>query len=200
MPEHIEESEWISRSKEGDDDAFTRLVEAYQVPVFNLCYRMLGDRIEAEDAAQETFLRAFQNLNRYDPNRRFATWLLSIASHHSIDRLRRRRFQVLSLEELLPRQEKPDSAPGPEASLVMHQTSEAVRGLLERLKPVDRSAIVLRYWYEMSYEEIAQTLSITIPSLKSRLHRARKELAQYWGVRGQMVLEPGGTADEASAL
>ena len=82
------ESEWLVRVMEGDDLAFTRLVEKYQRPVYNLCYRMLGNAGDAEDAAQEAFLRAYKSLNRYDQKRPFATWLLSIASHYCIDQPR----------------------------------------------------------------------------------------------------------------
>src|SRR4030067_2573477 len=99
------EQEWLQLALEGDDLAFTQLVEAFQGPVFNLCCRMLGDPVEAEDAAQESFLRAHQNLRRYDPDRKFATWLLSIASHYCIDRLRRRRLKLVPLEDLRRGQE-----------------------------------------------------------------------------------------------
>ena len=79
---------WIARAQKGSAEAFTHLVEAYQTPVYNLCSRMLGDAYEAEDAAQETFLRAYQNLKRYDDQRSFSTWLLSIAAHDLLCRLR----------------------------------------------------------------------------------------------------------------
>jgi len=79
------DQELITKALHGDDDAFSMLVETYQNPVYNLCYRMLGENTAAEDAAQETFWRAYQNLKFYDPQRSFATWLLSIAAHHCID-------------------------------------------------------------------------------------------------------------------
>src|SRR5258708_24687982 len=89
---------WVIQAQHGSDEAFTRLVEAYQVHVYNLCYRMLGEPEAAEDAAQETFLRAYQHLHRYDQTRPFGTWLLSIAAHYCIDRLRRRRFSMVSMD------------------------------------------------------------------------------------------------------
>ena len=91
--------EWVNQAKQGDQDAFTELVYLFTDPVYNLCYRMLGESGEAEDAAQETFLRIFINLNRYDTTRSFKTWLLSIASNHCIDRLRKRRMQLVSLDD-----------------------------------------------------------------------------------------------------
>src|SRR5512133_4258284 len=97
-------------------DAFSQLVEAYQRPVFNLCYRMLGDSQEAEDAAQETFWRAYQGMKKYDPSRPFATWLLSIAAHYCIDQQRKRRLQFTDIE-LLPDGALPDDEPGPEGQV-----------------------------------------------------------------------------------
>ncbi len=200
MPDRTQEQEWIGFAVQGDDDAFARLVEAYQSPVYNLCYRMLGDGPEAEDAAQESFLKAYQGLGSYDPNRSFTTWLLSIASHHCIDRLRKKRILALSLEDLLPSQEKPDSKPGPEAMIARSEIEESVRNVLYQLADKDRAAIVLRYWYEMSYEEISQTLSLTVSAVKSRLHRARREVAQQWMEQETSLLTTRGRHDEASAL
>ena len=89
------EVKWVREARTGDAAAFSKLVEAYQTPVYNLAYRMLGNAAEAEDAAQETFIRAYTRLNTYDPDRKFSSWLLAIASHYCIDVLRRRRIQTL---------------------------------------------------------------------------------------------------------
>jgi RNA polymerase sigma-70 factor (ECF subfamily) len=200
MVERANESEWIHRAKQGDDDAFAMLVEAYHVPVYNLCYRMLGNPSEAEDAAQETFLRAYKGLNRYDPDRRFATWLLSIASHHCIDRLRRRRFPIHSLDELLPWQQKADDAPGPETALTVKEDQETIRMMLDQLGEKERVMLILRYWYDLSYEEIAQSLSSSVSAVKSRLHRARRQLAEQWIMRTSVEVGKQGRCDEASAF
>ena len=160
----------------GDEDSFSRIVETYQRPVFNLCYRMLGQAQEAEDAAQETFWRAYQNLRRYDQQRSFVTWLLSIAAHYCIDQQRKRRFPTLALE-LMPEEDAPDPAPNPERVFAQLEEQGQLQKLLARLGPQDRAAIILRYWYEFSEEEIAKSLSLTVSAVKSRLHRARKELA-----------------------
>ena len=178
-----DELAWVIQAQQGDDDAFTCLVEAYQKPVYNLCYRMLGEPEAAEDAAQDTFLKAFQNLARYDRERPFATWLLSIAAHHCIDKLRRRRFSTFSIDDNNEEDqyEIPDrSAPDPETEAGKKQEREMLQGLLKSLDPTDRAAIVLRYWYDASEVEIAQTLNLTVPAVKSRLHRARRELAELW--------------------
>ena len=94
-----EEMAWVAQAQQGSDEAFTRLVEQYQTHVYNLCYRMLGEAEAAEDASQETFLRAYQHLHRYDRKRPFGTWLLSIAAHYCIDRLRRRKFSMTSVDQ-----------------------------------------------------------------------------------------------------
>lgn len=177
-----DELAWIIRAQQGDDEAFTYLVEAYQKPVYNLCYRMLGEPEAAEDAAQETFLKAYQNMLRFDSQRSFATWLLSIAAHHCIDRLRRRRFTSFSIDEDEEGQmEIPDrSAPDPETETAKRQERQRLHGLLQSLDPTDRAAIVMRYWHDASEVEIAQALKLTVPAVKSRLHRARRALADLW--------------------
>ena len=174
-----QEEEWIQQALKGDEAAYTSIVETYQRPVYNLCYRMLGDPIDAEDAAQETFWRAYQNLKRYDPARSFPTWLLSIAAHYCIDQQRKRRIPILSVD-LLPEEDAPDPAPNPEKVVGELEESSQMRRLLGKLGTQDRAAVILRYWYEFSEEEIARSLSLTVSAVKSRLHRARKELAQNW--------------------
>ncbi len=178
--------EWLAQALRGNAEAFTNLVDLYQRPVFNLCYRMLGDPDEAEDAAQETFLRAYNGLKRYDTQRSFSTWLLSIAAHYCIDQMRRRHFTLLSMDGL-PLLDPPDLALGPEASLNQREEQQRVRVLLDNLNPVDRAAVVMRYWYELSYEEIAESLKLTVSAVKSRLHRARLEMADYWAAQ---IIQP----------
>ena len=177
-----DEMAWVLQAQKGDDAAFTNLVETYQKPVYNLCYRMLGEPEAAEDAAQETFLKAYQNLARYDVERSFATWLLSIAAHHCIDRLRRKKFNSFSIDEDEEGQaELPDlSAPDPETETVRKQTREHLQGCLQSLDPTDRAANVMRYWQDSTEVEIAQALKLTVPAVKSRLHRARRALADLW--------------------
>ncbi|GAB4399509.1 MAG: sigma-70 family RNA polymerase sigma factor [Anaerolineales bacterium] len=179
-----EEKTWVAQAQQGDDEAFTKLVETYQTPVFNLCYRMLGEPELAEDAAQETFLRAYQHLHRYDQKRPFATWLLSIAAHYCIDRLRRRKFSMFSMDvedEDGNSFEIPDmDAPNPEREAITGQTNERVHAMLQDLDTTDRAAVIMRYWYDYSEKEIAESLNLTVSAVKSRLHRARKELAGLW--------------------
>ncbi len=177
---------WVEDALEGDQEAFAELVNTYQHAVYNLCYRMLGERTESEDAAQETFLRAYMNLQRYDPARSFKTWLLSIASNHCIDRLRRRRLTWLSLDEPLPSTiVLSSSEPEPEDAAIKDQRSQAIQALLSELSTEYRAAVILRYWYDYSYTEIADILDTTESAIKSRLFRARQTLADKLGPQVQ---------------
>jgi RNA polymerase sigma-70 factor (ECF subfamily) len=179
-----DELAWILQAQQGNDEAFTKLVEEHQTHVYNLCYRMLGEPEAAEDAAQETFLRAYQNLHRYDRTRSFATWLLSIGAHYCIDRLRRRKLSVFSMDE-----ENEDgtsfeirdaAAPEPEVESVKREDRDRLHILLKDLDDTDRAAIIMRYWYDYSEIEIANSLNLTVSAVKSRLHRARRALAGMW--------------------
>jgi RNA polymerase sigma-70 factor (ECF subfamily) len=175
------EQEWLRQAQNGDDDAFAALVELYQKPVYNLCYRMLGsDAQEAEDAAQETFWRAYQAIKRYDTRRSFVTWLLSIAAHYCIDQQRKKRLPVTEMDEVLEETAPDPYIPNPEHSAAQSETQRSMQQLLSTLPPQDRAVIVLRYWHELSEEEISRSLNMTTSAVKSRLHRARLKLAQQW--------------------
>jgi RNA polymerase sigma-70 factor (ECF subfamily) len=185
------DSLWVQRTLAGDPQAFGELVQRYERDVFNLAYRMLNDRGEAEDAAQEAFLRAYANLGRYDVTRSFKTWVLSITSNHCIDRLRRRRLTWLSLEEPLPPHPALTSdIPGPEEATLTNERNQLVQDMLAELSPDYRLAVVLRYWYELSYAEIAEMLDTTESAIKSRLFRARQLLADQLESHPIPALDP----------
>ena len=178
-----EEMALVLQAQQGSDEAFARLVEQYQTPVYNLCYRMLGEIESAEDAAQESFLRVYRNLARYDRQRPFATWLLSITAHYCIDCLRRRKFTLISIDAERDDDEHPmefpdASALNPEQETVRIEEQAMLQRVLQQLDATDRAAVILRYWYDFSEIEISQSLSLTVSAVKSRLHRARKELAR----------------------
>jgi RNA polymerase sigma-70 factor (ECF subfamily) len=179
-----DELAWVLQAQQGSDEAFTRLVEEYQTHVYNLCYRMLGEPEAAEDAAQETFLRAYRNLHRYDQRRPFPTWLLSIGAHYCIDRLRRRKLSMFSIDA-----ENADgnsfeiadaASPDPEGESVQREDRDRLHVLLKELDDTDRAAVIMRYWYDYSEIEIAESLQLTVSAVKSRLHRARRALAGMW--------------------
>jgi RNA polymerase sigma-70 factor (ECF subfamily) len=179
MDQQAEEIGWIEQTLGGDRAAFGQLMHRYAGAVYNLAYRMLGNAEDAEDASQEIFLRAYTRLASFDRERRFATWLLSIASNYCIDRLRRRRFAWVTLDDVafsLPSAER-----GPERSALEHEQQVAVQQALARLPDNYRLVTVLRYWHDLSYDEIAQVTGLTESAVKTRLHRARHMLAKALG-------------------
>ena len=162
----------------GDQDVFAVLVERYKDAVQNLAYRMLGNVTEAEDVTQEAFVRAYTQLATYKPTHKFSTWLLSIASHLAIDQLRRRRFLALPLEDVPFLEWIVDANTGPEQSALHGEQQDEIQRYLQRLPSKYRAVIVLRYWHDFSYEEIATALRLTPALVKARLHRARELLAR----------------------
>ena len=174
------ESMWVQRARAGDHSAFSSLVETYQTPVYNLAYRLLGNPLEAEDAAQEAFIRAYTRLHTYDPSRKFSSWLLAITSHYCIDVLRKRRIKTLPLDELPPLVDlSMPQATQPEQVVVRRQAATAVQNLLNLLPRAYRTPVILRYWYDMSYREIAETMGLNEGTVKTRLYRARIKLAHH---------------------
>ena len=171
------EQVWLEQATRGDQAAFGRLVDAYQRPVYNLAYRMLGSASEAEDATQETFVRIYTKLYTYHPDRKLSSWVLSIASHYCIDRLRRKRLSWLSLEDDQGAAVLPSRQPGPEEATLRGEVRDEVQAHVAQLEPGYRVPLILRYWYDLSYEEIAEIMGITVQAVKSRLHRARLQIA-----------------------
>lgn len=165
-------------TQNGDRRAFNNIVNKYQQPIYNYCYRMLQNGDEAEDAAQEVFLRAYARLDTYDDRHKFSTWLFSIASHYCVDKLRKRRFQWVSWDELAPWYLFPgQDAPQLESALLEAEAAREVRRLLSMLPPDYRTVIILKYWQALSYQDIAQALEMTVSAVKSKLFRARKMMA-----------------------
>ncbi|PIE81779.1 MAG: RNA polymerase subunit sigma-24 [Chloroflexi bacterium] len=181
-----EEQVWLEQARQGDKAAFGKLIEAYQGPVYNLAYRMLNNSGEAEEAAQEAFIRAYTRLDSYKPAHKFSTWMLSITSNYCIDLIRKRRALLLSIDEPLPAHPalQSEKSKGPESQMVTNEQQEMVQGLLQALPEDYRQAVVLRYWYEMSYDEIAEVMNTTVSAIKSRLFRARRQLAEVGMAQG----------------
>jgi RNA polymerase sigma-70 factor (ECF subfamily) len=189
-----EEQVWIEQARDGDQHAFGLLVQAYQKPVFNLTYRMLGNAQEAEDAAQETFLRAYSSLRQYQSEHKFSTWLFSIANHHCIDRLRKRRVSFVSIEDNPVLENLTGESPLPERQALLREQSMEMQKLLQELEPEYRLPLVLRYWEDYSYEDIAGAMEITVAAVKSRLFRARQQIAKLYTEREAATTPPGAGA------
>ena len=180
--------ELVDRARTGDARAFEVLVRRYQGWVFTLALRMVGHPAEAEDMAQEIFLKAYQGLKGFKGASRFSTWLYSIASHHCLNHLQalRRRpsasrrpaehpdASVNSPQAAVER--LPDGAPRADALLEQEDLARIVQAELARLSEDHRIILVLRDIQGLSYDEIAETLGLELGTVRSRLHRARMEM------------------------
>lgn len=173
----------VQAALRGDQTAFGDLVGRYQTAVYNMAYRMLGDPTEAEDASQEVFVRAWNQLHTFQQERRFSTWLLSIASHHCIDMLRRRK-PTAPLDDVALYVESSD--PEPDELALQGEQRDIVKKLLNTLPEKYRSVTVLRYYNDLSYDEIATMTGLTESAVKTQLHRARRMLADHMASTGQM--------------
>lgn len=171
----------VAAALSGNQAAFADLVSRYQSAVYNMAYRMLGDPTEAEDAAQEVFVRAWNQLRTFQMDKRFSTWLLSIASHYCIDLLRRRK-PTAPLDDVALFVESDD--PAPEELAERGEQRDAVKRLLNALPEKYRSVTVLRYYNDLSYDEIARMTGLTESAVKTQLHRARKMLAEQLSGKG----------------
>lgn len=176
--------EWIERAIDGDESAFEEIYYTYKDDVYTACMRMLGTAQEAEDATQDVFIRLLRVLPRYDHTRAsFRTWVLTITTNYCYDQLRKRRGGEVSIDD----DEEPvaltlsSDDPTPEQATLGVEFRDRVQSMLNRLAPDDRQMIVLRYWFDQGYEEIAEGMNITVSAVKSRLFRARQKLADLLG-------------------
>lgn len=172
----------IKQVKKGDQNAFAEIVELFKDKVFQLCYRMVGNRHDAEDIAQEAFIRAYININSYDPNRKFSTWLYRIATNLSIDRLRKRKpdyfldAEIEGAEGLTMYSQIPSDEMQPEEMVESLEFQEWIQQEINELPVMYRSVIVLKYIEELSLKEIGEILDLPIGTVKTRIHRGREAL------------------------
>lgn len=164
-----DDSEIVTSCLSGDVDAFGALVERYQRVVYNLALRMLGNPEDARDAAQTAFLRAWQNLARFDRQRRFFSWIYRIAMNECLNQIdRRRRVEPVDADLA--------GADDPAERVEARETSEQIDKALQALTLEHREVVVLRHFVDMSYDEIAEALLIPEKTVKSRLYEARQRL------------------------
>lgn len=169
-------------SRNGDRGAFEELVDLYKDKIYQLGYRMLGQRNEAEDIVQETFLRVYTNLDRYDETQKFSTWIYRIATNLCIDKLRKRKPNY-SLDAEIPDGDGadwysmlPSSQETPEEDVVLSETQEHIRKAIGMLPAKYKSVVVLRYLHDMSLQEISEVLKLPVTTVKTRVHRGREFL------------------------
>ena len=175
------ETTWVLLARNGDRDAFIELVILYQEKIYQLAYRMLANRHEAEDVVQETFLRVFKNLHSYDPNLKFSTWIYRIGTNLCIDRLRKKKV-TYSLdvdpdgEGLNGYSQLPSDEPNPETQVLISETQEKIQQAISELPEKYKSVVLLYYFHDFSLQEIAGILNMPATTIKTRLHRARDYL------------------------
>ena len=167
---------FVVRALAGESNAFVTLIDRYKRAVYSLAYRLLSNAADAEDAAQETFVRAYTRLNTYQPGSRFGSWLLSITSHWCIDFLRRRR--AVSLDELDARPIADSVSDHPEVLAMQSERRDEVQRWLNALPAPYRAVLVLRYWHDLSYAEISDRTGLPVSTIRMRLFRARQLLAK----------------------
>ena len=163
----------ILRARRGDAEAYGDLVARHQTSVFNVCYRILHNRADAEDLAQETFIRALDRLHIFDLEREFSPWIRRVAANLCLNHIESHKSTAPLDEE---RDE--DKAQSPGEQVEVKERSEQIRSALASLPPHYRLVVELRHYQELSYDEIASELNIPLSDVKSHLFRARKLLAE----------------------
>ena len=180
MADPDDDSVWVAKCLRGDAGAFEPIVRRYQRVLFSVAHRMLGNYDDALDATQNAFIRAYEGLDRYDPNRRFFSWIYRIVVNECLNARRARRPG-----EQLPEGLEASAAEGPLVSLEALERSEAIEAALIRLPEDQRLVLILRHFADLSYREMSDALGIPEKTVKSRLFEARQRLAAV------LRLQPG---------
>ena len=178
-----QEQQWVEAARQGDQSAFEQLVHLYEKRGLALTTRMCKNPADAEEAAQEAFLSAWQGLPFFRGDASFSTWLYRLASNACVDLLRRegRRQSAAgpSLNDEEVQLEVPDTAPSPQEQAERSELRQQIEAGLQALTPDHRQVLLLREMHQLSYDEIAQTLDVDVGTVKSRINRGRKQLRNF---------------------
>lgn len=177
----------IQLARDGDRGAFAEIVDLYKDRIYQLGYRMLGNAQEAEDVTQETFIRVYLNLTKYDLGRKFSTWIYRIGTNLCIDRLRQRKHTLSLDAETGGAHGDGDSGTDgyamlaskeatPEDQAMMSETKDQLKKAIDQLPEKYRSVIVLRYFHDLTLQEIGDVLNMPVTTIKTRVHRGRDYL------------------------
>ena len=173
---------WVNKVQLGDQDAYENIVNAYKNQIYTLCYRHLGNNSDAEDAAQDAFLKAFVHIQTFNPNLKFSSWLYRIATNVCIDRLRKKKpdfyldKEIEGSDGLDYYSQIPSSEKTPEVQTLIHETQDQVQNAISKLPEKYRTAIILKYINNLSLQEICEVMELPIATVKTRIHRGREEL------------------------
>jgi len=177
----MEDAQIVRRVLKGNREEYALILERYQRPIFNFIYRFFGNYETAEELTQETFLRAYQFLKSYDTKRKFSTWLYTVAKNLCIDHLKKKKgAREVLYDEALPAVEHAESVrkkdENPQLLCIRNQEDEKLLKALGKLDPSRRIVLVLYYFQGLSYQEISETLSVPVSTVKIRIFRAKKAL------------------------
>ena len=169
--------------KTGDPNAYNQLMKLYRDPIYFMLYEKVGDQEIAKDLTIEALGKAFKKLHMYTPNFTFSTWLYTVAKNNCIDYLRKNKLTTVSIDKIIEDSKErknnfniASSDPDPEKIMIKKQRVAILRQIVNQLKEKQRELVKLRYFKEMSYEEIAETLDIPLGTVKAQLHRSREKL------------------------
>lgn len=181
MPEADDDNVWVARCLRGDASAFEPLVRRYQRVLFSVAHRMLGNYEDALDATQNAFVRAYEGLDGYDPNRRFFSWIYRIVVNECLNARRAKRASEPLSDEI-----EADAANGPLENVAAMERSASIEAALVKLSEDHRLVVVLRHFADLSYSEMSEALGVPEKTVKSRLFEARHRLGEL------LRLQPGG--------
>jgi len=184
-PSTLEDAQIVRQVLRGRKEAFGVLVERYQKPIFNYIYRFYGNYELAQELTQETFLRCYQFLKSYDPERKFSTWLYTVAKNLCIDELKKQRSaREVSLEDALPAVDAKDAATAADrnqqAECIRREEDFKLLEALQELPAAARTVLLLHYFQGLSYQEIGETIGLPVSTVKIRIFRAKKILLEKW--------------------
>jgi RNA polymerase sigma-70 factor, ECF subfamily len=184
----LDDRELAAMAAEGRESAFNELLVRYERPVFSLVYRMVRDRNLAEDLAQEAFIKAFNGIGSYNPSYKFSSWIFKIANNLTIDHLRKRKLDTVSIhgsphassseEEDRTRLTLEAQGETPEEFVENRELGSRIDAAMGHLRPEYRTAILLRHVEGHSYEEVAEIMEVPLGTVKTYIHRGRSELRE----------------------
>lgn len=178
----LEDDVLVKKAIGGDENAYAKLVDKYERALYFHILKMIKDREQVEDLVQETFVKAFDNLNTYSTNYAFSTWLYRIATNHTIDYLRKKKLKTLSIDEPMRTKDGememqlPDESAKTDRNIIRKQRQKIVRNAIDDLPEKYRKVIELRHMEEKSYQEIADVLDLPLGTVKAHIFRARELL------------------------
>lgn len=181
----------VVRAKDGDQKAYAELMQRYKESIYFMALKMVNNKDDAMDLTVETFGKAFENIEKYKPDFAFSTWLFRIATNNCIDFIRKKRLNVVSLQSISEEDNEDRQLQvasdnlNPEETSIKKEESEKLKNIVEQLPMRYRTLIILRYYDELSYEEISQQLDIPLGTVKAQLFRARDLMSNIMNRRKQ---------------